>query len=320
LVFSSHLYSLYAHTESQRAGDLLIPEGAERVTGYGSPNVRRRRLAAELRRLRERAGFIGEEVARRLEWSTSKISRLERGQSGVKRTDLRRLLELYRVEPRRREELLALAEESQPSSRLRAISAGLPEEHAQFLSFEAEAASVWNWEPQIVPGLLQTEDYARAVMLGWHSMFTEPPSELERRVEARRLRQQVLQRVPPLQLSVVMDESVLYRKLGEASVMRAQLQHIVATSRLPNIRVRILPLKSDNPVTTGAFTYLKFPQLHDVPLNDIVTSEYMTGTDQFEDQDETFKYSVAFRALEQSSLDLDQSREKLARVATEEWG
>ena len=98
MVFSSHLYSLYAHTESQWAGDLWIPEGAERVTGYGSPNVRRRRLAAELRRLRERAGFIGEEVARRLEWSTSKISRLERGQSGVKRTDLRRLLDLYRVD------------------------------------------------------------------------------------------------------------------------------------------------------------------------------------------------------------------------------
>ena len=128
------------------------------MAGYGSPNVRRRRLAAELRRLRERAGFIGEEVARRLEWSTSKISRLERGQSGVKRTDLRRLLELYRVDPRRREELLALAEESQPSSRLKAISARLPGVHAEFLNVEAEAESVWNWEPQIVPGLLQTED------------------------------------------------------------------------------------------------------------------------------------------------------------------
>jgi transcriptional regulator with XRE-family HTH domain len=253
------------------------------VAGYGSPNVRRRRLAAELRRLRERAGFIGEEVARRLEWSTSKISRLERGQSGVKRTDLRRLLELYRVDPRRREELLALAEESQPSSRLKAISARLPGEHAEFLNVEAEAESVWNWEPQIVPGLLQTEDYARAVMLGWHSMFTVPPSEVERRVEARRLRQQVLQREPPLQLSVVMDESVLHRKLGEASVMRAQLQHIVEVSRLPNVRVRILPLKSDPPVTTGAFTYVKFPQLHDVPLSDIVTFEHLTGTDQVED-------------------------------------
>jgi transcriptional regulator with XRE-family HTH domain len=289
------------------------------VTGYGSPNVRRRRLAAELRRLRERAGFIGEEVARRLEWSTSKISRLERGQSGVKRTDLRRLLDLYRVDPRRREELLALAEESQRADKLKTISARLPEVHAEFLNVEAEAESVWNWEPQIVPGLLQTEDYARAVMLGWHSMFTAPPSEVESRVEARRLRQQVLQREPPLQLSVVMDESVLYRKLGEASVMRAQLQHIVEVSRLPNIRVRILPLKANHQVATGAFTYVKFPQLHDVPLNDIVTFEHLIGTDQFEDQDETYKYGVAFRALENSALDLDQSRQKLTSVVAEEW-
>ena len=289
------------------------------MPGYGSPNVRRRRLAGELRRLRERAGFFGEEVARRLGWSTSKVSRLERGQSGVKRADLRRLLDLYRVDPSRREELLALAEESQPSGRLKAISARLPGVHAEFLNVEAEAESVWNWEPQIVPGLLQTEDYARAVMLGWHSIFTEPPSEIERRVEARRLRQQVLQRDPPLQLSVVMDESVLHRKLGDASVMRAQLQHIVEISRQPNIRVRILPLKRDHPVAAGAFTYVKFPQLHDVPLNDIVTFEHLTGTDQFEDQDDTYKYSAVFRALEDGSLDPDQSREELARVAAEEW-
>ena len=289
------------------------------MAGYGSPNVRRRRLAAELRRLRERAGFIGEEVARLLGWSTSKISRLERAQTAVKRTDLRRLLELYRVDPRRREELLALAEESQPSGRLKAISARLPGVHAEFLNVEAEAESVWNWEPQIVPGLLQTEDYARAVMLGWHSMFTEPPSEIERRVEARRLRQQALQRDPPLQLSVVIDESVLHRKLEEASIMRTQLQHIVEASRLPNISVRILPLKSDHPVAVGAFTYVKFPQLHDVPLNDIVTFEHLTGTNQFEDQDETYKYSVVFRALEESSLDIEHSREELVRVANEEW-
>jgi transcriptional regulator with XRE-family HTH domain len=289
------------------------------VTGYGSPNVRRRRLAAELRRLRERAGFIGEEVARRLEWSTSKVSRLERGQSGVKRADLRRLLDLYRVDPRRRDELLALAEEAQPSGRLKAISASLPEEHVQFLSFEAEAESVWNWEPQIVPGLLQTEDYARAVMLGWHSMFTEPPSEAERRVEARRLRQQVLQRNPPLQLSVVMDESVLYRKVGEASVMRAQLEHVVEASRLPNIRVQVLPLNRNHSMTAGAFTYVRFPQLHDVPLNDIVTIEHLTGTDQFEEQDDTYKYKVAFQALEAGALDPDQSREALIRVSVEEW-
>ena len=147
------------------------------MAGYGSPNVRRRRLAAELRRLRERAGFIGEEVARLLGWSTSKISRLERAQTAIKRADLRRLLELYRVDAARREELLALAEESQPSGRLKAISARLPGVQAEFLNVEAEAESVWNWEPQIVPGLLQTEDYARAVMLGWHSMFRRAARE-----------------------------------------------------------------------------------------------------------------------------------------------
>jgi transcriptional regulator with XRE-family HTH domain len=289
------------------------------VPEHGSPSVRRRRLAAELRRLRERAGFIGEEVAERLSWSTSKLSRLERGQSGIKHADLRRLLDLYRVGPPHRQELLTLAEESQPSGRLKTISARLPAVHAEFLNVEAEAESVWNWEPQIVPGLLQTEDYARAVMLGWHSIFTEPPSEAERRVEARRLRQQALQRDPPLQLSVVMDESVMYRKLGEASVMRTQLQHIVEASRQPNIRVRIFPLKNDHLVTTGAFTYVKFPQVHDVPLYDIVTFEHLTGTNQFDDQDDTYKYSVFFRTLEESSLSLDQSREELTRVAAEEW-
>ena len=289
------------------------------MAGYGSPNVRRRRLAAELRRLRERAGFIGEEVARRLDWSTSKISRLERAQTAIKRADLRRLLDLYRVDPPRREELLALAEESEPSGRLKAISARLPGVHAEFLNVEAEAESVRNWEPQIVPGLLQTEDYARAVMLGWHSMFTEPPSEVERRVEARLLRQQVLERDPPLQLSVVMDESVLYRKLGEASVMRAQLQHIIEASRLPHIRVRILPLNGHQPVTTGAFTYIKFPQLHDVPLNDMVTFEHLTGTSQLDTQDEAYEYFVAFGALEEGSLTPDESREKLARTVREAW-
>jgi transcriptional regulator with XRE-family HTH domain len=288
------------------------------VADYGSPNVRRRRLAAELRRLRERAGFIGEEVARRLEWSTSKISRLERGLSGIKRGDLRRLLELYQVDQSRRDELLALAEESQRAPRLKAAGARLPGEHAEFLDVEAEAESVWNWEPQIVPGLLQTEEYARAVMLGFNSMFTQPPSEVERRVEARLLRQQVLERDPPLKLSIVMDESVLYRKLGEASVMRAQLEHVIEVSQSPHVRVQVLPLKGQQLVTTGAFTYIKF-QPRSVPLNDMVTFEHLTGTGRLETPDETYEYYIAFGALEEKSLMPDQSRDELARAIREVW-
>jgi transcriptional regulator with XRE-family HTH domain len=289
------------------------------VPEHGSPSVRRRRLAAELRRLRERAGFIGEAAATRLGWSPSKLSRIETSKAGVKQDDLLRLLALYEVSDAHRDELLALTRESARARELEVISARLPGEHAEFLNVEAEAESVWNWEPQIVPGLLQTEDYARAVMRGWHAMFTGPPSEIERRVEARRLRQQVLRRDPPLQLSVVMDESVLHRQMGEPSVMRQQLEHIIEISQLPNVMVRVLPLNGGHRVVTGAFTYIRFPQLHDIPLNDIVTLEHLTGTGQLDAQDDTYKYYVAFGALEENSFELDRSREELAKVTRRKW-
>jgi transcriptional regulator with XRE-family HTH domain len=322
------MFALRTSHDASAATTLLLsntgqgPSGPEKEPGVpelGSPNVRRRQLAAELRRLRERAGFLGEEAAGRLGWSASKISRLERGQTGVKDTDLPLLLDLYRVDQPHREELMALAQESHRTGRRGAIGARFPAEHAKFLSVEAEAESVWDWEPQIVPGLLQTEDYARAVMLGWQTMFTVPPSEVESRVEARRLRQEVLHRDPPLQLSVVMDESVLYRQLGEAPVMRAQLEHIIEVSRLPHVKARILPLKGRHPVTAGAFTYTKFRPLHDIPVNDLVTFEYLTGTDQIDTQDDTYEYYIAFQALEEISLRLDQSTDELARVAREVW-
>ena len=289
------------------------------MAGYGSPNVRRRRLAAELRRLRERAGFIGEEVARLLGWSTSKISRLERAQTAIKRADLRRLLELYRVDAARREELLALAEESQPSGRLKAISARLPGVQAEFLNVEAEAESVWDWEPQVVPGLMQTEEYARAVMLGWTSMFRLPLGEIERRVEAQRLRQQVLERNPPLILSFVIDESVLRRRIADSSIMGSQLERIIEVSRMPNVSMRILPLEGSHLVLTGAFTYIRFPRIHEVPLRDIATFEHLTGTEYVEAEDDVNKYYVAFQSLEESSLAPDESRDYIAAISREMW-
>jgi transcriptional regulator with XRE-family HTH domain len=289
------------------------------VAGYGSPNVRRRRLAAELRRLRERAGFIGEEVARRLEWSTSKLSRIETAKSGVKPDDLELLLELYRVTEPHRSDVLALAHESARLSVLQSVSASLPGDYAEFLQAEAEAESVWNWEPQNVPGLLQTEDYARAIMLTWVSMFTLPFGEIERRVETRRLRQQVLTREPPLKLSFVIDESVLYRKIGDASVMHRQLQYLIEASQLPHVDLRVLPLGGDHPIGSGAFNYLAFSQVHDVPLHDIVTFEHLTGTDQVEAEEDTHKYHVAFEALRNSALNPDETRDKLRQVTQETW-
>jgi transcriptional regulator with XRE-family HTH domain len=289
------------------------------VSDQGSPAIRRRRLAGELRRLRERAGYTGDQAADRLGWSASKLSRIETDKIGIKEKDVGRLLDLYRLSEPHREELLALARESKQTARISALSARLPEQHAEIINVEAEAESIWNWEPQIVSGLLQTEEYARAVMAGWHSMFTRPPSEIERRVEARLLRQQVLQRDPPPQVSIVMDESVMHRQLGDAPIMRMQLEHIINVSRMPNVRVQILPLKGIHPVVVGAFTYIKYPQLHEIPLNDTVTYEYFSSIGQLDSQDETYEYSVAFKALEENSLTPGQSREELARVAREVW-
>ena len=284
------------------------------MPGYGSPTVRRRRLAAELRRLRERAGFTGDEVADRLGWSGSKISRIELHRTGIKLADLVLLLDLYNVADVHREGLIALGRESGKTGRLEAVAATFPGEHAAFLYAEAEAQSVWTWDPQVFPGLLQTADYARAVMLCWHDMFRAPPGEVDRRVEARLLRQQVLDRDPPLALSAVIDESVLYRRLGGIAVMRSQLIHINETSERPNITVQVMPLAGDQLITTGAFTYMQFPQVHDVPLHDIVMAENLTGSDYVEEEEDTYQYHTAFSALKSMAL-TSQDSLQLIRAA-----
>jgi transcriptional regulator with XRE-family HTH domain len=229
------------------------------VTDQGTP-VGGRRLAAELRRLREHAGLTGEEVSQRLGWSGSKLSRIELHRIGVKQPDLRKLLALYGVDDSYRDELLALARESGKKGRLVRATGGFPQV-AGYVSAEAEAESVWNWEPQVIPGLLQTGDYAHAVRQPWLEMFPGPPSEIDRWVETRLLRQQVLTRDPPLQLSAVIDESVLRRSFGGRTVMSQQLEHLAASSELPNVEVRIYPLGGDqrNPWQDTGFSYMPVP-------------------------------------------------------------
>jgi transcriptional regulator with XRE-family HTH domain len=284
-----------------------------------SQTVRRRRLAGELRRLRERAGLTGDEAAATLGWSGSKISRIELNRIGVKRDDLDKLLDLYKVESPYREELQALASESSKVGRLRAVVAGLPTDYAEYVSAEDEAQSIWNWEPLIVPGLLQTEDYTRAVMAGYQSMFRIPPGDAERRIALRRMRQQLLTREPPLQLSFVIDESVLRRRFGSNSAMHGQLRRVAEISEMPNVDIRILPLGGEHPTTPAAFSYMQFPQVHDVPLRDIVSIEHLTGSYELEDEEQTFRYRVTFEGLLEKSLDPSESRDLITRTAGELW-
>lgn len=272
-----------------------------------------RRLAAELRRLRDQTGLTGEEVSQRLGWSGSKLSRIELHRIGIKQADLRKLLELYGVAEGHREELLALAREAKQQGSSAQAAARFPQV-APYASAETGAASVWNWEPLLVPGLLQTPEYAHAVMQLWLTMFPGPQQEADRRVEARLLRQQVLARDPPLQLSVVMDETVVRRRFGDRAVMRQQLEHLLVVAELPNVEIRIYPLDGDPPaLPIGAFSYMQFPQVHEVPLHDIVSVENLHGNYDLEDENETFRYRVAFQHLAKWALDPDRSR---ALVAT----
>ena len=287
---------------------------------HGSPSVRRRRLAAELRRLRERAGFTGEDVAERLGWSTSKLSRIETSKSGIKQADLQLLLDLYRVGEAHRSELLALARESAKAAPMDdAALASFPVGYAAFVDAEAAAVERWDWEPQVVPGLLQTEDYARGVMRGWYEMFNLPPSDLELRVEARIARQHVLSRDQPLDLSVVLDESVIRRRFSSTSAMREQFDRLVESSHMPNVHINVLPLDADHPIGTGAFSYMRFAQEFDILFPDIVYVERLNGDYSIEDAAETNKYRVTFEQLRRRALGQAESRALIGDIAREIW-
>ncbi len=278
-----------------------------------------RRLAAELRRLREHAGLTGEEASERLGWSGSKLSRIELHRIGVKQADLRKLLALYGVDDGYRDELLALARESKQRGLPQQAAARFPQV-APYVSAEAEAESVWNWEPQVVPGLLQTPGYARAVRRLWRGMFPGPPGEIDRWAETRLLRQQVLTRDPPLELSVIIEESVLSRRFGDRAVMRQQMEHLVEAAELPNVEVRIYPLNGEQPsLATGAFAYMQFPQVHDVPLHDIVSVEHLEGTSDLEDEELTYMYRVAFEYLKGRAHDPEESRSLISVMAAQLW-
>jgi transcriptional regulator with XRE-family HTH domain len=284
-----------------------------------SPTVRRRRLAAELRRLREHAELTGDQVARAMNWSASKLSRYENGHTVPRAAEIRKLLALYGVAENYADDLLALAREAAGKGWWETFSSSLPPEYAALIGMEAEAWSTLSWEPLIVPGLLQTGDYAREVTNGYLEQIDPvPPSETKRRVEARLARQQVLTRDNPLGLSAILDQSVLQRRFGNPDVMREQLNQLIEMSERDNISLRILPLNGRHPIGTGAFALLQFGEVHDVTHQDIVYIENLTGGRYVEEEDEVFRYRRAFDRLSDLSQDEQKSREMLV-AARKTW-
>ncbi|MET9338548.1 DUF5753 domain-containing protein [Nonomuraea sp. NPDC003804] len=281
-----------------------------------SPTVSRRRLAAELRRLREDAQKTGTQVAQVLDGSSSKISRMEKAQVIAHKDDVALLADFYDVSPSARAALLALAEESEGKGWWEAFGDSLNESYMSYIGLEAGADSMLTWQNVTVPGLLQTVDYARSVIGLGHSLSAIPPAEVERLVRVRMRRQQMLEGPSPLVVNALIDESVLHRRFGTPEVMRDQLRHILEVAQLPNVSVRIVPLDGPHGPLTHAFVLLKFPSREglDSMHEDLVYFEHATGAVFEERYAETYRVEQLFRQMSADALSEEDSLKLLGEL------
>lgn len=280
----------------------------------------RRALATELRRLREDAGLSGDRVADRLGWSASKVSRIETNRTGVKRHDLDRLLDVYRADEVTRKQLAALADEQDTRGWWTAYATTLPASYVAYIGLEDSAVTVHTWSPELIQGLLQTEDYARATMRSaFGSLSRVPPGEINRRVAARLRRQELLTRRDSREFVFILDEAALRHRLGTAATMRAQLAHLGRVARKPTVTIRVLPFTATYPIGPSGFSLLGFAPAHGTALDDVVYVEHLTGQILFETENETYEYRLAFEQLQTRALDADASMQLVADVARQVW-
>jgi transcriptional regulator with XRE-family HTH domain len=267
-------------------------------SGQG-PTVRRRRLGIELRRLRELAGLTGDEVAERLEWSHSKVSRIETGRIAVHPNDVRLLLDLYAVEDHEtRAALVALAREGRQKGWWHAFNDVLSKRHALYIGLEAAAESISVFAPLVVPGLLQTQRYARSVIRGGPAQLLDV--DIERLVEVRQARQELLAKDDGPRYWAVFDEAVVRRRLGGDDVMREQLERLIGATSRPRTTIQIIPFGArGHAAITGPFAIFGFPELADP---EIVYMETVAGELYLERREEVRSGRQAFEHLQALAL------------------
>jgi len=288
------------------------------MSAPASPTVRRRRLAAELREIREGKGKSGDTVAAALRWSPSKISRYERARTGLRPREVERLLDYYQITGPRRTLLLGLAEDAAQKGWWEGSADSLSEDYQQFIGLEHEAASMAIWHVDVVTGLLQTEAYARHIIGSYSRVEPMPPGMIGRLVRVRMRRQQVLNR-EGLHLSVVLDESVLRRRIGDEAVMYDQLQRLVQEADRPRMTLRILPLNAQHTVFGESFVIFGFRDDSDAMLHDVVVTEQLRNSVTLEGERETHLHRIAFQRLSDAALDPAASRALILQTAESYW-
>lgn len=277
-----------------------------------SPTVRRRRLSLALRQLRRDSGLLAEAVALRLEWNPSKVTRIERNewkQPSVR--DVRDLLDVYGVpDGPEREALITLAREARQRGwweEYKDVFAGrtLPE-------LEAEASHIMTVKALLIPGLLQTADYATAVFRGGR---VQPEAEVARLVEGRLARQQILDQESPPILWAILDEAALLKHVGGVEVMHRQLLHLIEMAERPSIGIQVLPAAvGAHAAMENAFTILQFSAAEDPS---VVYIEMLSGDAYLELPDQVARYTLAYNHVCASALSADASVAYLADLVTQ---
>ncbi|MET8159786.1 helix-turn-helix transcriptional regulator [Sphaerisporangium sp. NPDC005289] len=273
-----------------------------------SPTVRLRRLAGELRRLREANGLSPEAVAARLGWSRSKVSRIETGRTRASTADVAQICDLYGVNSSARAGLIQLAKEVRQRGWWTAYADVFT---GSYIGLEDEASVIRQWEVQLVPGLLQTEDYARAVISAGRSAVYEA-EDVHRRVMARMARRTLLSRPNAPELHIVLDEGVIRRPIGGVEAMRFQLDALLTSARRPNVILRLLPYNvGAHPGLEGAFTILSFTEDTDP---DVAYVEGTAGDVYVESSEHVGRYKVVFGHICDAALSPEESMEFITKA------
>ncbi len=274
------------------------------------PTLRKRQLGMELRRLRDAAGITREIAADEIACSPTKITHLESGRNSPRKAELRVLLQLYGASAAEHAALEELRLEA--SERGWWSTARLPEWLAAYVGLEDDATSLRAVALELIPGLLQTENYAREVhRLAVH---TTAPDQIDRWVSARMRRQHRLTDPPPLQFSAVVSEAALRRCAGHPPVASGQLKHLIARAKLPNVDLRILPFSAGlHPSMMGTIALLRFP---DEALPDVAYQEYAVGGHLIDEPAILGRLDRLYSALQDQALGADESLVLISELLT----
>ncbi len=276
------------------------------------PGVRRRKLGAELRRQRQLAGLTSDQAARRVGWHQSKVSRIETGHSAAKPGDVMSLLDAFGVTDQELRLLLATlaGDESGRRGWWQEYRDLLAPAYQDFISLETRASRTRVLQTCVMPGLLQTPAYARAVTRTVNPRLA--PHEADALARVRLTRQSVLRRRTPLELSVVLDEAVLRREIGGPGVLAEQRRHLLEAGRLPHVRLQVLPFSlGGHTGLTGPFVILSFPCNADL---DVVVLDHLTNNLYLDREEDVTAYSASFDLLCADALSYEDSLAYIAAI------